>query len=1037
MPRRNYFEILGLPFDPAESNKTKIEAAIDAWEKSVQKSMGGMGANKALQEELSLKADMLTVMLTTASRNKEANELKKARVEQLERLLDILQLGEKGTLEVTEAQIRSVGQKLGLQPQTVRSAYQKKKFEIQKPVKKLSVNDITISRTIMDELEVNLQKLRTLRFPEYTWTGMVNDLFDFACFYSGGQKSDLAAFRRKKTADLCAIMEAGAVKKATDLSDQGYVLQNLFSKGKAQIFNSEDNRKKYEQTLEKKKLDDFFRLLKQAPEIFKKDQYFAENCIRTIQKHFPDYDTALALYNYEAGLMQEPYEPVEAMVRVTCGSCRTPAEFRTRQAAEAATCASCGAALYITCPSCKKKAPAGADRCACGFQISEMLFFDDYCRAAQAALEAMDFAEADKQLENAKLAHPGHTSLKKLEDDVNLKKNTFKKVLDPLNQLMLAKKYVAAQKELNNVRAKYPQLNLTRQSGLIDTQLKKAAGRMPVAGLPADVRATRCMEILKDVADYQPAMDLLRNLPLQAPKHLTAGVQTAGTLSCELAWSPSGDPDVTYRVVRKTGSAPRNASDGTVLREGLRELCYKDSSMEPATPYYYAVFACRYGIYSPGAVCTAEHFSELDGSTVQTSVSNGICRFSWALPSKNCIGVRVIRQNGIIPMPDLVGGGEVVAACEPVGFEDRKVINGQRYGYRLQCVYDYNGTRKYSKGWTCSLTPDVPPVSVTNVSTSVVGTNVTVSWTNRDRTDRTIEVRAADGTDIDRVKGQVQPADEINRKLARGKVYATVRSSEGKCTFQIPQDTAMSLAVITRAATQAIVSEVVTVSSLAKCEIDREATQVLNNRLLIKLKTVPPQLESIYYMVARKANPRDKAPFATEQDARSGRMQTLSAAEYNDAGMIVIDRPPEEDLYITVIGQYRAGKTATFAPPSGFRVNNAPKREIKYNMVWGTRRRKKRDVRLVIELAGDTPDLKLVYRTDGRIPHKLDATGVVVLHTVPNSDGYPGNRYEYCFPDDTWKTIAKNTELRLMMADNDDLMEYKLVEIKTEDLKVP
>ncbi|MBQ9082548.1 MAG: hypothetical protein IJY28_03500 [Clostridia bacterium] len=1037
MARRNYFEILGLPFDPAESNKSRIDAAITAWEQGVQKSMGQTGANKALQGELALKADMVTVMGTAATRNKEANDLKKARVTQLEQLLDILQLGEKGTLEVTEAQIRSVGLKLGLQPQTVRPVYQKKNFVIQKPVRKLSLNDITISKTIMDELESNLVKLRTMPFTDMPWTGMVNDLFDFACFYSGGQKSDLAAFRRRKTADLCAIMETGAVKKATDLSEQGHVLQNLFSKGKAQIFNSEDNRKKYEQTLEKKKLDDFFRLLKQAPEIFKKDPYFAENCIRTIQKYFPDYDTALALYNYEAGLMQDPYEPLNAMIRVTCGSCRTPMEFRTRQDAEKATCASCGAALYITCPACKKKAPAGADRCSCGFQISEMLFFDDYCRAAQTALDSLDITEARRQMENAKLAHPGHPDLKKLEDEIARVAGIVDVVLKKLNQLMSARKYVAAQKELNSIREKHPQLNLTNQTNTITTALKKVEARMPVAGLAADVRAARCVEILNEVADYQPALDLLRTLPLRAPKELTAGVQTSGTLSCELSWKPSGDSDVTYRVVRKMGTAPQNASDGTVLAENLSELRYKDTTMQPAITYCYAVFACRCDIYSPAATCTAEHFSELDGTLVQAMVKDGVCHLSWVLPSKNCLGVRVIRQDGIIPTPDLVGGAKVVAACATAGFEDRNVINGQRYGYRLQCVYDYNGTRKYSKGWTCSLMPDVPPVSVANVSASVNGTNVTVSWSNKDRNERTVEIRSADGTDIGRVKGQVQPADEINRKLVRGKVYATARSTDGKCSFQIPQDTAVSLAVITRAATQAIVSEVLTVSSLAKCEIDRANTQVLNNRLIIQLKTVPSQLENVYYMVNCKKKPTDPPPFAGEQDARSGRMQMMSAKEYMDAGMIVVDRPPQEELYVTIIGQYRSGNTVSFAPPSNHRVYNVPPQEIKYNMVWGTRRRKKRDVRLVIETVGGAPDLKLVYRTDGRIPHVLTAPGVTVLHTIPRSDEYPGNRYEYCFPDEVWSSIPKGTELRLMLVGEDDPKFYKLIEMKTADLKVP
>ena len=83
-------------------------------------------------------------------------------------------------------------------------------------------------------------------------------------------------------------------------------LSDLFSFGQAQVFSSESNRKKYNQSLEREKLNDFFTLLKPAPDAFKTDRYFADRCIKTIQQRFPDFQLSLALYNQEAGLMQDP-----------------------------------------------------------------------------------------------------------------------------------------------------------------------------------------------------------------------------------------------------------------------------------------------------------------------------------------------------------------------------------------------------------------------------------------------------------------------------------------------------------------------------------------------------------------------------------------------------------------------------------------------------------------------------------------------------------------------------------------------------------
>ena len=138
-------------------------------------------------------------------------------------------------------------------------------------------------------------------------------------------------------------MESWAAQFASDMSTQGHLLADLFTAGTTQVFNTEANRKKYDQSLEREKMKEFFTLLKSAPEDFKKDRYFAESCIRTIQKSFPDYNLALALYNQEAGLIQDPYEPLEALIHLTCGSCKTPAEFRTREDAERGKCAVCGA----------------------------------------------------------------------------------------------------------------------------------------------------------------------------------------------------------------------------------------------------------------------------------------------------------------------------------------------------------------------------------------------------------------------------------------------------------------------------------------------------------------------------------------------------------------------------------------------------------------------------------------------------------------------------------------------------------------------
>ena len=57
-------------------------------------------------------------------------------------------------------------------------------------------------------------------------------------------------------------MESWAAQFASDMSTQGHLLADLFTAGTTQVFNTEANRKKYDQSLKREKMKEFFSLLK-------------------------------------------------------------------------------------------------------------------------------------------------------------------------------------------------------------------------------------------------------------------------------------------------------------------------------------------------------------------------------------------------------------------------------------------------------------------------------------------------------------------------------------------------------------------------------------------------------------------------------------------------------------------------------------------------------------------------------------------------------------------------------------------------------
>lgn len=1042
MGRRNYFEMLGLEFDPPEKNQRRIDKAIAEWKKRTEDMLANetIATRRAvLSDELSLHDDMVKVLRENKTRNVEARALKELRIEQLEKLIDIMIMGQSGTPEVTNAQIRNVHLKLKLSPKTIEDTYVKKGFVVQPVNKAVNLNDAFLTSVVAGNISGKVAQLQTMAISKYPWTPKVKDLYDLACFFGGGSEADTSSFHKKKTTELCSIMESWAVQIASDMSIEGHLLADLFTAGVTQVFNTEANRKKYDQSLEREKLKEFFLLLKSAPEDFKKDRYFADSCIRTIQKSFPDYNLSLALYNQEAGLMQDPYEPIEALVHVTCGLCKTPAEFRTREDAEKGKCPVCGALLYIECPNCHKKVPSAADRCSCGFLISEIQFFEDYLKAAVYALKELDLAEARKQLANAENAFPGHPKISSVRQQIQSETEKYQKPLNDLQALISAGMFSKAQNLLAAFSASMPQLKLESQKKVIDEKIAEVKRLMPAGSLSPIDKANRCVEVLQIVKDYQPAIDILISSRPRKPLNFSASVSGCSSLICTLSWNAAGDKGVTYQIVRKENGIPQRQADGEVLAANVTGLSYRDSSLQPGISYGYAVFASRLNVYSDPAVCEIANFSELDSKQLRTQAENGVCRFSWVLP-QNCIGVRILRSTNAIPAVTPMPGSTVITPKASANYDDTTVSNNSTYGYRLQCVYPYEGSFKYSQGITVMLTPEQPPIALRNITSRIQGHLVTIRWTSPDAAQRNVLIREVSSSSANRMIGQVIPASDINSVIGNGRNYASTMSSASQAQFEIPPNVTCSLAIICLAGSKGIISDIVSVSSVEKCEIDKRETRIDGNRLKITLANKPRNLEKIHYIVAKKTG--SKVPWATIDDAKHNTLSVVPLQEYERDGMILVEMLPKTDLYISVIGQYKMSDgSVIYSEPSKLRLSNKPKQKITYRFTWAggffSRAKAKKCKLIVSANAEETPEIYVVYKSDGHIPMKLQDPKVVVIHKIAEQEnGFDNGEYVFQFPDSTWNSVASETPIRLFIQD-DDMAEFEIVPADIESCKVP
>ncbi len=1069
MAKRNIFEMLGLEFDPPDKEK-KIRAAYDSWKKRLTAEQNTTVDPTRLSEiraELSMDGYIALTIDNLRFRQREAESLKQQRIEELRLYIEIQRGEAQGTLQVNQAQIRQVREKLRLSIPTIEATYREQGFEI-KPLKTTqtilaTLNNFFLADSVMEELRKNFKVFQTVPDEKnFPWSANVRDLYDLAFYIEEQIEPSADFYRRRTTEDLREIFRDAAKKYSAPIP-QWQSIKSLLNLAQTQVFNTDDSRFKYEHSLRIETLEDFFAKIKTAPDLFKRDSYFADNCIHRIRNNFRNfltYELSAALYNKAAGLLKNPYEATgdigENSFCVTCANCGAFENFRTREEAERAHCKLCGDNFFIECPKCGKKLPATAEHCTnCEFSFAELRNFARYVAEMNSMLDLVEqarnadedvhivTAEIMKTLAKAKLLKPESNDLKKIEWRIN-------KTADKLKRRELD---AWAEKKL-------PSLSIAPAKAVSD-----------------------CMEILRKIKDYKPAQDRLKLIPPKAPPAIvatlkenyspvnsssigkisvkaksTAAAGTSNNLICNVSWQAANDLGITYTLIKKVDGEPRTYRDGEILIENTDRLEFVDTDVLPGVLYGYAVFSTRLGTTSAPVTTTAVHYSDLDEKKLIAKTENGTCKFVWRLPSDNCLGVRILRS-------DSAGNSVVVAECEQASFVDKNVRNRKQYQYRLQCVYyaaednaannerffsrknaeiagkvwKIERTHKYSLGLTVTLTPEQPPKPLNDLTCTVRGGRAYFKW--KSTGDFSIWFKEIVGKKDDSAQiKKLFELDNVDELLGNGVVCKRAESGDEACDFALSSDV-MKIAVISATREFGLVNEIVTCANVEPCEIDPVKTQIDGRGLTLILKSVPENLYQIHY----KINTRDADElYETTATAKARQMNRITATKYAQDAAITQNHLPPKELFITVIGEYKfADGSAAYSAPSTLTLNNSPKEIISYRLEWGTsgifkKEPHAKDCRLIIESdAAATPKMYLVCRRDGRMNIEAGDSSTRTLGDVrafPN--GYSGGRLEVSLPDDTWKDIASGTVVKLMTSKEDE-RRFELKPSRPETLIVP
>ena len=250
-------------------------------------------------------------------------------------------------------------------------------------------------------------------------------------------------------------------------------------------------------------------------------------------------------------------------------------------------------------------------------------------------------------------------------------------------------------------------------------------------GLTTNERVKLLLQVRGICADYPGVEWELSKLPPEPPRNLEMSLAEKHV---SLRWTPSPTEGAReYRIVRKAGSRPIAATDGTTLAT-VTSLYYDDRTPDFGKAVFYAVYAVREGVPSATAAIADRSLllpRDVIFPTVE-SVNTGI-NLRWDLPP-GVERITIVRKMG--SPPQAMTDGMVLQTYDPKAsrVEDRGLQNGMRYFYRITCEFrDELGKVHTSQGEVIDATPQQPPkpvndLEITTLPISGGGFQVMLRW---------------------------------------------------------------------------------------------------------------------------------------------------------------------------------------------------------------------------------------------------------------------------------------------------------------------
>lgn len=941
MAENDVFDLLGISFDPPEKNAGEISDKL----KKKLKELGGSLTRETqelkrqtIKDQISFLNEIKGIILSDDQKSVCMPELKKLAdqkiikcITELRAMVSLLSLS-KNQNSITSTAIKHYAKETHLSIANVKKVFTEAGFTI---IDKKISNSFPVFPTNAEMIYSELAALRSMTNPnpDGVDTKIATDLYGFAAFLSND--TDISKYAAMQTADLFTLFDTAA-KRYSQANADGIGLEKLCgdiaTKAKMHVFSSDDKRKAYSLYLlyHTPRLEELFAAIKKAPKSLLINPSYADPCIDIITEYFTDYDTALAIYNHEAGFMDEEYVPIIWSFTIKCNYCGSINKFNSEADAKRSnSCTNCKKALFKKCPKCHELIPETSDSCPhCKYIFASAALFELYYQQAKTALQKADFDLAKATLFKAQSVAPLEKELlHNLECEITKCEKKYKLPINTIKSLIAQKKYLEAREKLSFFLIEYPELNLSDYESEINTILNKADSLFKTTlRMTSSQKADVCMSILLICSDHIQSLSYLKNMPPQPCQNLKLSpIAKQGVM--QISWSHPSEVGVRYWLVRKEGNqAPVSANDGHLLAKAISEMSYQDVNLRPGLLYTYGVFSERMNVFSSVLSQTGTVLAEAMELHVSQNASG--VQLTWEAPS-NTRGATVFRMDN---------GRETKLTSEAFGgYIDPNTQYQKSYTYRV-CMNYPDGMISKGIEYTVIRVNKVEDFSIHAVHLSA---NVyKISW---DIFQKGINLRIQCNNETICNTTSDKDGIEVTLPMDKRNIIIVTAYSGGSW---VPSKNKIHLDTYSPCKADKLSSEI--------SETTCTTLQGIKYNVIIKIRLtspIPSYVSGFYYVV--------RTEMATERWATkkeigvSEDVKKISIGAYNQQNAIIYNElvTRERAFYISVFTICKIDNKELITESSRMKIS----RPMDANLFWELTYKRFSGLRLSIELSGNHP----------------------------------------------------------------------------------